>query len=96
MFRAPNVESIVSTSPEALAEVRTFRKNYTSGEVMQVLGVLLMGCGIALASADNSAALPYTAVLGGGALLFYGVSLHVNAFNSLYKTIWLYNRSLKR
>jgi len=96
MFRAPNIESIVSTSPEALAEVRTFRKNYTSGEVLQVLGVFLMGAGITLASADNSAALPYTAVVGGGALLFYGVSLHVNAFNALHKTIWLYNRSLQR
>lgn len=96
MFRAPNIESIVSTSPEALAEVRAFRKNYTSGEVMQVLGVFLMGAGIALASANNSAALSYTAVGGGGALLFYGVSRHVNAFNALHKTIWLYNRSLKR
>lgn len=96
MFRAPNLESIVATSPEALAEVRTFRKNYTSGEVLQVLGVLLMGAGIASASGNDSAALPFTAVLGGGAVLFYGVSRHVTAFNALHKTIWLYNRSLKR
>ena len=96
MFNAPNIESIIGTSPEALAEVRTFRKNYTSGEVMQVLGVLLMSVGIASASSNDSDAVPFTAMVGGGALLFYGVSRHVTAFNALHKTIWLYNRSLKR
>jgi hypothetical protein len=96
MFTAPNIESVIATSPEALAEVRTFRKNYTSGEVIQVLGVLLMSVGIASASANHSYAVPFTAIAGGGAMLFYGVSRHVTALNALHKTIWLYNRSLKR
>lgn len=96
MFNAPNIESVVATSPEALAEVRTFRKNYTSGEVTQLLGVLLMSVGIASASANHSDAVPFTAIVGGGAMLFYGVSRHVTAINALHKTIWLYNRSLKR
>ncbi|HLE56910.1 MAG TPA: hypothetical protein VJB15_07495 [Rhodothermia bacterium] len=96
MFRAPNVVSIVATSPEAVAEARTFRDNYTSGEILQTIGVILMGVGVAAASANADSAVPFTAVLGGGALLFYGVSRHVRALNSLHKTIWLYNRSLKR
>ncbi len=96
MFRAPNIESIVATAPGALVEVRTFRENYSSGEVLQVLGVLLMGAGIATASTNGSDALPLSAVAGGGAFLLYGVSRHVSAFNALHKAIWLYNRSLKR
>lgn len=96
MFTAPILKSIVATSPEAVAEARTFNKNYTSGEVLQAVGVLFMGVGIAAASANNSAVIPFTGVLGGGALLYYGVSRHVSAFNALNKTIWLYNRSLKR
>lgn len=96
MFKAPKVESLVATSPEALAEVGTFRKNYSSGEILQLVGVLLMGAGIASASANDSDVLPITAVAGGGAVLFYGVSRSVTAFNALHKSIWLYNRSLKR
>ena len=96
MFNAPDIESIVRTSPEALAELQTFRRNYTSSEVMQVLGVLLMSVGLASASANHSDVVPFTSVVGGGALVIYGVSRHVTAFNALHKTIWLYNRSLKR
>ena len=96
LFTAPNLESIVASSPEAQFEARTFRNNYTSGEVLQALGVVLMGAGIAAASANESAVIPFTGVLGGGALLFYGVTRRVRAFNALNKTIWLYNRSLKR
>ena len=96
MFNAPDIESVIATSPEALAELRTFRKNYTSGEVIQVLGVLLLSVGIASASANHSDAIPFAAIVSGGATLFYGVSRHVTALNALHKTIWLYNRSLKR
>jgi hypothetical protein len=96
MFRAPNLESIVAASPEAQVEARTFRNNYTSGEVLQALGVVLMGAGIATSSTNESAVIPFTGVVGGSALLLYGVTRHVRAFNALNKTIWLYNRSLKR
>ncbi|MDP9176580.1 MAG: hypothetical protein M3O61_02770 [Gemmatimonadota bacterium] len=96
MFRAPKLESIVATSPEAVTEARTFRNNYTSGEVLQAVGVILMGIGVASASGNDSEVIPFTGVIGGGALLFYGVSRHVRAFNALHKAIWLYNGSLKR
>lgn len=95
-FSAPRIESIVATSPEAVAEARTIRSDYTSGAVLQMVGVLLMGAGVAAASGSDSDVLPFAGVLGGGALLFYGVSRHVRAFNALHKTIWLYNGSLKR
>jgi hypothetical protein len=96
MFRTPNLESIFATSLEAQTEVRAFRDNYMSGEFLQAVGVVLMGAGIASASANESAVIPFTGVLGGGALLFYGVTRSVRAFNALNKAIWLYNRSLKR
>lgn len=95
-FRAPNLQGIVASSPEAQLEARIFRKNYTSGEVMQALGVVLMGAGIASASTNKSALIPFTGVLAGGAVLLYGVTRHVRAFNALNKSIWLYNRTLKR
>ena len=96
MFRAPNLEGIFALSREAQLEIRPFRKNYTSGEVLQAVGVVLMGAGIASASSNESAVIPFTGVLGGGALLLYGVTRHVRAFNALNKSIWLYNRSLTR
>ena len=96
MFSTPTIEPIVAASPDAALEARTFDKNYGSGEILQAVGVALMGVGIAAASTDNSAVIPITTVLGGGALLFYGVSRRVRAFNSLNTAIWLYNRTLKR
>lgn len=96
IFRAPGVESIVASSPDAVAAARMFRNNYTPGEVLQVVGVLMMGVGLASAPGNHSAVIPFTGVLGGGAVLLYGVSRRVRAFNALNKTIWLYNRSLKR
>ena len=95
-FRTPNLEPIFATSPEAQPDVRVFRDNYMSGEFLQAVGVVLMGGGIAVASANESAVIPFAGVLGGGALLFYGVTRRVRAFNALNKAIWLYNRSLKR
>ena len=95
MFRAANIESIVATSPAAVTEARTFRNNYTSGEVLQAVGVILMGVGLASASGNDSPVM-FAGVLGGGAFLFYGVSRRVRAFNSLHKAIWLYNGTLKQ
>lgn len=96
VFSAPRLETIVETSPQAVAAARTFRTDYTSGGVLQSVGILLMAGGIASASGNDSAVIPFTGLLGGGALLFYGVSRWVRAFNTLHKTIWLYNGSLKR
>ena len=96
VFRAPNLERIVASSPEAQLEARTFGNNYASGELLQAVGIVLMGAGIASASSNGSALIPLTGVMGGGALLLYGVTRHVRAFNALNKSIWLYNRSLKR
>jgi hypothetical protein len=94
--RAPMLESIVATSPEAVAEARTFRSNYTSGAVLQIVGTLLMAAGIGAAEGHHSDVIAVTGVAGGAALLFYGVSRYAHAFNTLHKTIWLYNGSLKR
>jgi hypothetical protein len=96
IFRAPSVESIVASSPDAVAEARMFRNNYTPGEVLQAVGVVMMVTGLASAAGNHSAVIPITGVLGGGAVLLYGASRSVRALNALNKTIWLYNRSLKR
>ena len=96
VFSAPRVESIVATSPEAVAEARTIRSDYTSGAVLQMVGVLLMSAGLAFASDHSSDGLAFAGLLGGSAVLYYGVSRQQRAFNALHKTIWLYNGSLKR
>lgn len=96
MFRTARVQSLVSTSPEAVSEARVFEKNYMPGEVWPAVGALIMIVSVASADRDVSAVVPVAGLLGGSALLFYGVSRSVRAINALHKTIWLYNRSLQR
>jgi hypothetical protein len=96
MFSATNLESIVASSPEAAAEARVFKKNYRPGEFFSFLGAFTMVFSGSVASGSDSAFWPVTGVVVGGSMLFYGVHRHVRAQNSLSKTIWLYNGSLKR
>jgi len=96
MFRVANVESLVATAPEAVAEARVFRKNYMAGQQLPAIGGILVGLGLAASRGDGSAVAPVAGVAGGFALVFYGVLRSNRAMNALHKTIWLYNRSLQR
>ncbi len=96
MFSATSLESIVASSPQAAAEARVFQQNYTPGEIFSGVGIFLMVLSAAVASGNDSVIGPVAGVAVGSSMLFYGVFRHVRAENALNKTIWLYNRCLKR
>lgn len=96
-FRAIDVAGIVSLSPNAVGEARKFEHDYRPGTWIASLGIATLG--LALGSyriADLNQAVPTGLTVSGVALITYGGWRLGNAYRSLSKSIWWYNRELKR
>ena len=96
-FRGVDVARIVSASPNAVAEAKIFEHDYRPGTWIVSLGVATLG--VALGSyriADLNQAIPTGFTIAGVSLITYGGWRLGNAYRALSKSIWWYNRDLKR
>jgi len=95
-IRPPDVASLVAGVPEAAAQARIAQKRYARSSAMIWAGAVLSVTGIALHLGSNmNVAGPAVEGIGIVSLLL-GSVLHPRDIDLLSKSIWLYNRELKR
>ena len=96
-FRAADVAAIVNPSPNAVAEARKFEHDYRPGTWIASLGVATLGLAIGSSRiADLNQAIPTGLTIAGVSLITYGGWRLGNAYRALSKSVWWYNRDLKR
>lgn len=96
-FRTAQVTGIVSTSPNAVAEARIFERDYLPGARITSLGIATLGAAIGSSKiADLNQAVPIGLSIAGMSLIIYGGRKLENAYRALSKSVWWYNRDLKK
>jgi hypothetical protein len=96
-FRAVDVAGIVSPSPNAVAEAKIFEHEYRPGTWMVSLGIATLGGAIgSYRIGDLNQALPTGLTIAGVSLISYGGWRLGNAYRALSRSIWWYNRDLKK
>jgi hypothetical protein len=96
MFTAPDLEPDFSKVPDAAAELRPFRREYSRSGVLMGAGTALVFGGIAAAGVQGNKWAPLAVSLAGLPVLWYGSWLRGKSIEVLSRSIWLYNRSLPR
>ncbi|HJQ12966.1 MAG TPA: hypothetical protein VJ840_18185 [Gemmatimonadaceae bacterium] len=96
VFHTPDLVKIVEPSENAVREAREFKRNHLPGSLAAMVGGLIVGASIAIASRnDPSWELASAELVGAGLALYGGFRLN-RAYNALSKSIWWYNRDLRR
>ena len=97
LFHGPKVTSLVSESEKALAEARVFERNYEPGQAFAALGIATLGAAIGASRIqDINAVIPSGLTAASFLLIAYGGSKLEKAYRALSRSIWFYNRDLKR
>ena len=95
-FRDFDVEQLVSASPRAVTEARTFRSENFHGSLATGLGALTFLTGIVIASnSSNNAASPILIIVGAGGIAWGAQHLQLG-YSALTRAFWWYNRDLTR
>lgn len=96
-FRTIDLAKLVAPSEQAMAEARIFSRDYIPGSWITALGIATMGAAIGASQiGDMNRAIPTGLTIGSVALLIYGGGRLHNAYNALSRSIWWYNRDLKK
>jgi hypothetical protein len=96
-FRTAHLTGIVSPSPNAVAEARIFERDYLPGARITSLGIATLGAAIGSSKiADLNQAVPIGLSIAGMSLIVYGGRKLENAYRALSKSVWWYNRDLKK
>lgn len=96
-FRTTDVAKLVAPSEHAMAEARIFSHDYLPGSWIAALGIATMGAAIGASRIDDiNRAIPAGLTISAAALLIYGGGRLENAYNALSRSIWWYNRDLKK
>jgi hypothetical protein len=95
-FRDTELEKLVASSPNAIAQARLYEKNNFRGSLVGTVGAVTSVVGLVLTTnSSNSAASP-ALIIGGVAAMVWGVQ-HVNeSYSALSRALWWYNRDLPR
>lgn len=97
VFHGPKVANLVSQSEKALAEARVFERDYEPGQSAIALGIATLGAAIGVSRIqDINAAIPSALTAASFLLIAYGGSKLESAYRALSRSIWFYNRDLKR
>ena len=91
-----DVEQLVARSPVAAAEARVYKANHLPASIVGVTGAVSLVTGIIVASnSSNNASSPLLIIAGAGAMIWSAQHLNT-AYAALSRSIWWYNRDLKR
>jgi hypothetical protein len=95
-FRDFDVEKLVASSPQAVAEARVFKSNNFRGSLVGGLGALTLGIGaLVTANSSNNAASPILIIAGAGVMVWGAQQLNAG-YSALSRALWWYNRDLAR
>jgi hypothetical protein len=96
-FHSIDVAKLVSPSEKATAEARIFASDYGPGTWLAALGIATLGVAIGVSQIhDVNRGITTGLTLAGTGLIVYGGGRMENAYNALSRSIWWYNRDLKR
>jgi hypothetical protein len=96
-FRAVNVAGIVSKSPNAVTQAKIFESNYRPGTWLVSIGVATLGAALgSYRIAGLNQAVPSGLTIASVSLITYGGWRLGNAYRALSRSVWWYNRDLKR
>jgi hypothetical protein len=96
-FRATDVAGIVSPSPNAVGEAKKFEHDYRPGMWIASLGIATLGAALgSYRIADVNQVISTGLTVAGVSLITYGGWRLGNAYRALSKSVWWYNRDLKR
>jgi hypothetical protein len=95
-FHRVDLAKIVGTSENATREARDFERNERPGAIASLIGGIIFGASIALSATNDASWGLVSAELLGAGLVFYGGVRLNRAYNALSKSIWWYNRDLRR
>ena len=94
--RSFDVAQLVARSPVAAAEARVFQANRLPASIVGIAGALSFVTGVVVASnSSNNASSPLLVIAGTGAMVWSAQRLNT-AYAALSRSIWWYNRDLKR
>jgi hypothetical protein len=95
IVRGADVATIVSGSPNAVAEAREFQRNYRPGMITVGLGLIALGAstGISQIHGVNRGITTGLTIVTVGLITYGGTRLQ-RAYNALSRSIWWYNRDL--
>jgi hypothetical protein len=97
VFRGSDLASVVSPSPNAVAEAKIFQRDYKPGTLLASLGIATMGAAIgAYRIPDINTWIPSGLTVASLTLIAYGATKLESAYRALSKAIWWYNRDLAR
>jgi hypothetical protein len=97
VVRGVDVASIVSPSPNAVAEAKIFQRDYRPGSWFASLGIMTLGAAIGASRIpDINQVIPTGLTIASVALLTYGGSRLESAYRALSRAIWWYNRDLTK
>ncbi len=97
VFRQTDLTSVVSPSPNAVTEARTFQREYRPGTLLLSAGIVTMGAAFGASRiADINTWIPTGLTIASVALITYGGTKLESAYRALSKAIWWYNRDLSR
>jgi hypothetical protein len=96
-FRGADVAGIVRPSANAVMHAKIFEHDYRPGTWMVSLGIATLGLAVgSYQIADLNRAIPTGLTIAGASLITYGGWRLGNAYRALSRSIWWYNRDLKR
>ena len=96
-FRRFDLASIVSSSDRAVSEAQEFNRNRTPGMWALTLGILAVAAdGIIVRANDGPDVVTSVLGIGGVALIAYGAGRLDAASEALSKSLWWYNRDLRK
>jgi hypothetical protein len=96
-IRAVDLAGVVSPSPNAVAQAKIFEHDYRPGSWIASFGIATLGLAIGTYRiADLNQAIPTGLTIAGVSLITYGGWRLENAYRALSKSVWWYNRDLKK
>jgi hypothetical protein len=96
-FRAVDVAGIVSRSSNAVTQAKIFENNYRPGTWILSVGVATLGAALGSYRVNGlNQAVPTGLTIAGVSLITYGGWRLGNAHRALSRSVWWYNRDLKK
>jgi hypothetical protein len=96
-FRAVDVAGIVSRSSNAVTQAKIFENNYRPGTWILSVGVATLGAALGSYRVNGlNQAVPTGLTIAGVSLITYGGWRLGNAYRALSRSVWWYNRDLKK
>jgi hypothetical protein len=97
VFRGIDIARLVSPSERATIEAKNFAQNYGPGTWLTSLGIATLGAAIGVSRIhDVNSSITTGLMLAGTGLIVYGGGRLESAYNALSRSVWWYNRDLKR